>query len=259
MPKTTCTEARAFIPSRAPLSAYRASEVVPPVGFAPSSRSCNAAPQATLSKKERRESEWATGKWRSCEPCSCRGFAQGWCCVGSTSLGVRLRFSARAGRPSADKQGQSSRPCPRPRQAGHQVAAALQWMARAALHPFREGIFYFFFSAGRARFLSWGRRGANHTAPHWKQKVSWARSERQSTSWVAQTKLVSKSSLQCQSTPVRQADRAGKNRGAFRYISLFSGNFFGSCVMKMSYFPNWISWSNKRYYWALQTTPQIYT
>lgn len=145
MPKTTCTEARAFIPSRAPLLAYRASEVVPPVGFAPSSHSCNAAPQAMLSKKERRESEWATGKQRSCEPCSCRGFAQGWCCVGSTSLGVRLRFSARAGRPSADKQGQSSRPCPRPRQAGHQMAAALQWMARAALHPFRERIFYFFF------------------------------------------------------------------------------------------------------------------
>lgn len=57
MPNATCTEAKAFIPSRAPFLAYRASEVVPPVGFASSSDSCNAAPQATLSKKERRESE----------------------------------------------------------------------------------------------------------------------------------------------------------------------------------------------------------
>lgn len=59
MPKTTCTEEKAFIPSRAPFLAYRASEVVPPVGFASSSDSCNAAPQATVSKKERRESDRA--------------------------------------------------------------------------------------------------------------------------------------------------------------------------------------------------------
>lgn len=57
MPKTTRTEAKAFIPSRVPFLVYGTSEVVPLVGFASSSDSCNAAPQATLSKKERRASD----------------------------------------------------------------------------------------------------------------------------------------------------------------------------------------------------------
>lgn len=51
MPKTTCTEVKAFIPSRAPFSAYGVSEVVPPAGFASSGDSCKAAPQATQSKE----------------------------------------------------------------------------------------------------------------------------------------------------------------------------------------------------------------
>lgn len=61
MPKTTYTEAKAFIPSRAPFLVYGASEVVPLVGFASSSDSCNAAPQATLA---RRKGEGAIERYR---------------------------------------------------------------------------------------------------------------------------------------------------------------------------------------------------
>lgn len=51
MPKTTCIEVKAFIPSRAPFLAYGVSEVVPPAGYASSSDSWKAAPQATRSKE----------------------------------------------------------------------------------------------------------------------------------------------------------------------------------------------------------------
>lgn len=55
--KTTCTEVKVFIQSTAPLLASRASEDVALAGFASSSNSCNAAPQAMLSKRGERASE----------------------------------------------------------------------------------------------------------------------------------------------------------------------------------------------------------
>lgn len=55
--KTTCTEVKVFIQSRAPLLASRASEGVALAGFASSSNSCSAVPQAMLSKKGERASE----------------------------------------------------------------------------------------------------------------------------------------------------------------------------------------------------------
>lgn len=95
--------------------------VVPLVGFASFSDSCSAAPQAMLSKKERRASEWVSDieystvnsseaiiwqiqeMWTLFRQRACKGMMP---CGQHQPHGVRVRFSARAGRPSSARKAQ---------------------------------------------------------------------------------------------------------------------------------------------------------
>lgn len=154
-----------------------------------------------------------------------------------------MRFPARAGRSSPVREAELPA-CPCPRHAVHQVAAALQWMARAPLPSALQGRDFF----RQAEQDFW--------APGEEVQITRLLTERKKSAELGLkriphlgllkmgTKLVSKCSVSL--LKWHQLTEHEKSRQTFGYISLLLGHFFGSCVVKMSGFPNVISCSNRR-------------